>query len=140
MIPGWIDAENMIPKHIKDFESSDSEVEIANNAQIGGRLSRAPFGKEDDLDGKNMQTINEEDFEGSLNGSLPGLDAIFDQNQIEETRLETDVDYGLHDFNEDDYQERLDKLSLMDRDRYLELLKLKHKYSNMKADLVRADQ
>jgi hypothetical protein len=87
-----------------------------------------------------MQTINEEDFEGSLNGSLPGLDAIFDQNQIEETRLETDIDYGLHDFNEDDYQERLDKLSLMDRYRYLELLKLKHKYSNMKADLKRADE
>ena len=31
-------------------------------------------------------------------------------------------------------------MSLMDRDRYLELLKLKHKYSNMKADLKRADQ
>lgn len=140
MIPGWIDAENMIPKHIKDLESSESEAELAPNSQLGGRLSKAPLRKEDDLDGKNMQTINEEDNEGSLNGSLPGLDAIFDNNGIEETRMDTDVDYGLHDFNEDDYQERLDKLSLMDRDRYLELLKLKHKYSNMKADLVRADQ
>jgi hypothetical protein len=28
----------------------------------------------------------------------------------------------------------------MDRDRYLELLKLKHKHSNMKADLIRANE
>jgi hypothetical protein len=32
MIPGWIDAENMIPKHIKNFESSESEDELAANA------------------------------------------------------------------------------------------------------------
>lgn len=80
MVPGWVDAENMIPDFIKDLESSESEgppPELAGNAKIGGKLSKNKL--DTDLDGKAMQTINEEDNEGSLNNSLPGLDAIFDQ-------------------------------------------------------------
>ena len=45
-----------------------------------GKLSKNKL--DTDLEGKAMQTINEEDNEGSLNNSLPGLDAIFDQAQI----------------------------------------------------------
>lgn len=139
MVPGWIDAENMIPEFIKDLESSESEgppidLNMVNAAKIGGKLSKNKL--DVDFDGKGMQTINEEDNEGSLNNSLPGLDAIFDQANIQTQGSANDEEYGLHDFNEDDHAEILDKLSLMDRDRYLELLKLKHKYSNMKADLI----
>jgi hypothetical protein len=139
MIPGWIDAENMIPAFLKDLESSESEGDLDTSLKIGGRLSKNPTAV--DLGGKSMPTINEEANEGSLNDdSLPPLDAIFDQ-AIQERSNESDaIEYGLHDFNEADHAATLDRLSLMDRDRYLELLKLKHKYSNMKADLLRADE
>ena len=44
MVPGWVDAENMIPEFIKDLESSESEgptpEELAAAARLGGKLSK----------------------------------------------------------------------------------------------------
>lgn len=45
----------------------------------------------------------------------------------------------MDDFAEEDYSETIDKLSLMDRERYLELQKLRHRLARMRADLVQAD-
>lgn len=136
MIPGWIDAENMIPSFLKDLESSESEPEF--DPRLGGKLSKNPL----DSDGqKGLPTINEDQAEFShTQDSLPGLDAIFDKANLDTKGPDDDAEYGLHDFNEDDHAATLDKLSLMDRDRYLELLKLKHKYNNMRGDLLRADE
>ena len=56
MVPGWVDAENMIPEFIKDLESSESEgppIDLnMTDVKLGGKLSKQKL--EVDLDGKNM--------------------------------------------------------------------------------------
>jgi len=43
-------------------------------------------------------------------------------------------------FDENAHQEILDKMSLMDRDRYIELLRQNHRVSKMRTELFLADQ
>lgn len=71
------------------------------------------------------------------------LQEMFDR--LEENDQSHNMDFGNPDvvsvdsFNEEDHAEILDKLSLMDREGYVELLRKRHKMKKMREELVLAD-
>lgn len=69
------------------------------------------------------------------------LDAMFEQLDANDENNAWDFGNGESDdsFNEEDYNEILDRLSLMDRERYVELLRQQHKARKMREALVHAD-
>ena len=95
--------------------------------------------------------IKEEAFEGTLKGSLalevPSAEEVELQNmfaQLEENDQNNDMNFGNpqdseDDFNEDDHAEILNKLSLMDKENYIDLLKQSLRIKKMREQLVLAD-
>lgn len=92
---------------------------MAKNRKVAGILSK----------NKVLDAIREEDFEDTMNDgkkSVAGeLDDIFNKLEMQdEDRGDSDFAYnGADDFDEDAHAEVLDKLGLMDREAYVDLLK-----------------
>ena len=105
-----------------------------------------------------METIREEAFEGTATGDHAGIGAeaevILNEDFFkvdpkpvmrETTGLNQVFDFekapnlGLDDFNEDEFSTVVEKLSFMDRERYLELQRTLHRLNGMRADLILAD-
>ena len=144
--PGVFDRENMIPDDITNLDSEDDLGEITDDSDGDGgelhtQLRMIPNSK------NGLHTIKEETIEGTFDiaagqkendaGALNDLDSIF--ARAGGAARGPSEDYGLDDFDEQNYTETVDKLSLMDRERYLELQKQKHRLQRMRADLVQAD-
>lgn len=76
-------------------------------------------------------------------GMEQDLDSLFAKLDMDDKRRDGDDKPMFRDpdddFDEEPFSHILDALSLMDRDRYLELLKKRHKIQKMRKELVLAD-
>lgn len=108
-----------------------------NQAQIkieDQNMKLASYFLGEDVENLNQSRNGDSESGNILKDRLDGVDKMEEDDEGFDNNLDAAVDdqFG---FREEDYEELLDSLSLLDRERYAELLRQRHKIEKMKEEL-----